>query len=620
MSKNNTLAEAFSRGLKSDPTLTYADWAQKYFMLPGAKTAVNLTFTPYLIQPLIDFSWSAPYRKFFWMKGVQVAASTFNDIVVCATVDCFRKNLIFYSQTDAMALEYVKVRLNPCFENNPKLRGKVHDGYDRKGNSTLGLKLIQGAALKFCGGTADRNYRNFAAATVIMDDIDGFPRDIGGTEKRKGQGSPAELGPKRTNAQRGKYKIMISGSPTDTKTSIIYRKFKETNQKYYHIPCVHCNHLQVIEFERIIYKKNALDKITQNPKMECIKCNKLIDEKHKYNMMQVNNGAKWIATQESNDPLVVGLHLSSLYSLLGYTWLDIAKEFILANKHIKIGNYGPIRTFKNTVLGLPTEEKKQRSVVTHSKLYNSRENYEKVPENGIIITAGVDIQAQRIEVLVAANGTGSNVYCLEYKVIGGNTLIEYGLEGSPFNELENFLNKTYKNFWDHEQPILHTCIDTGFRSIIVSPFLEKMTEKNYEITGIFGSSQSKKRQKTFVGEPIKNKYDVQQREINVNEGKTLNYHRLKNGLIHFNFHPSFTESFFKQLTVEWWDSKEQRWMCADHAKNEGTDMLNYLTAACNIYTNNGNVDWEDFKKWNKNGCQIYQSLGMTVIDDGIKIR
>ena len=598
------VVEHFKAGIKPTPQLTYAEWAEKYFILPpssATKGLINLTRTPYLIEPLINMSWSSPVLEEYWMKGIQIAASTLFDIIICGMVDYCPCPTIVYFGSDAMAIEYVKIRIEPCFENNPKLIGKIKDGYDKRGKSTHGLKLFPGGSIKFAGGISEKVYRSYSAAVVMMDDIDAFPRDIGGTEKRKGQGSPIDLARARTNAQQGKYKIYVSGSPTDTETSLIHENFKKTDQRYFNIPCPFCGELQIIDFWRIRFDKNSSNELTKVHGLECLYCNKLISEYKKYELMQLKNGAKWISTVDKNNKLIVGRHLSSAYSLLGYNWSDMISEFLNASKELKRGNSRPLRTFYNTKLGVPWDNYREQKVIKHTSLYNARKDYKKVPQAGIIITAGVDIQAQRIEILVAAHGEKSEIYCLEHKVIGGNTLIAYGLDGSPFNELAKYLGKTFENEFNNQQPILHTCIDLGFRSIVVSPFLSAMIKNGLPVTGVFGSSNSSKK-KTFVSDPIKNKYGTPQREVNVDEGKTLNHYKLQEGLIYFNKHPSFTDDFFRQLTVERWSEKNQKWECADHARNEATDLLNYLNAAFEIYSNGYKIDWVDFKKWNKEGC------------------
>jgi phage terminase large subunit GpA-like protein len=615
------LSAHFKAGLTPDPSLTYFDWAEKYYILPPGSAVpglINFSLTPYLVEPLQNFSWSSPVREEYWMKGIQIAASTLFDIVINGLVDYFPCPLIMYHGSDAMALEYVKLRLEPSFENNPKLRGKISDGYDKRGKSTHGLKIFPGGSLKVTGGISEKSYRSYSAAVVLMDDVDALPRDIAATEKTKGQGNPIDLARARTNGRMGKFKIGVSGSPTDTETSLIYEAFLKTDQRYYHVACPYCAEMQIIDFFRIKFEKNAADELIGDPALECISCKALIPESKKHEMMQLENGARWIPTKETSDKLIVGRHLSSAYSLIGYNWKGMCKDFIHASRQQKQGNSRPLRTFYNTKLGIPWDNNRTKKTIDHHELFKRREDWKEIPENGIIITSGVDIQANRIEILVCAHGAKAEVYLLEYKVIGGNTLIEYGLDGSPFNDLEIYLEKTFTNSYGHEQPILHTCIDMGFRSIVVSPFLYDLEQKGFPITGIHGSS-SRDRKKNFVGNPVKNKYGIDQREINVDEGKTLNHHKLKNGLIHFNKHPSFTDDFFRQLTVEYWSAKDQRWICADHARNEATDMLNYSTAAMDIYSSSGNIDFEDFKKWNSEGC--FESSGETVnvIDEGIRV-
>ncbi len=617
------LKSFFKKGILPDPSLTYAEWAEKYFILPpGAATPglINLKLTPYLIEPLENMSWSSPVKEEYWMKGIQIAASTLNDIVINATVDYFQCPLIMYFGSDAMAIEYVKIRLEPAFENNPRLKGTIKDGSTKEGKSTHRLKIFPGGSLKFTGGVSEKNYRSYSAAVVLMDDIDAFPSDIGGTEKTKGQGNPIDLAKTRTNARQGKFKVFVQGSPTDKENSLIYAAFKNTDQRYYFVPCPFCGHLQIIDFFKIKFDRDKRGQLVGEPKLECESCKKLIEERYKFSMMQPESGAKWIATKETNDHLTVGRHLSSAYSMLGYNWVTMVKDFLKASDAIKKGNPKKMVTFYNTKLGLPWDNKKSVKVIDHTKLYEDREDYS-VPPEAVIITAGCDVQANRIEVLVAGHEENSHIYCIEHKVIGGDTLIDYGLPGSPWNELEKYLLQTFKNSYGGQQPILHTCLDMGYRSITASPFLQKVTAKGLEITGVFGSASNSAKKKSFIGEPTQNKYGVSLREVNVNEGKTMIHNKIQRGNVHFSTHPSFTDNFFRQFAVETFDEKTQAWICPDHARNEAFDILNYLNAALKIYAGVGGVDWEDFRKWNEKGCFINNTNSGTfkVISSGVHV-
>jgi phage terminase large subunit GpA-like protein len=627
------LRQSLSEGIKPDPLINFAEWAETKFILPPGAVPpglINLDFVPYLIEPLVNFSWSSPITEEYWMKGIQIAASTLFEIIIQATVDCFQCPIIAYYPSDSMAIEYVKTRIEPAFENNPIFKGKISDGYDRKGKSTHGLKIFPGGSIKFIGGISEKAYRTYSASMVFFDDIDSLPRNIAGTKNKngenKGQGSPITLGRGRTNAKQGKYKMGVSGSPTDEETSIIYEQYRTYDQRKYNVVCPFCGQLQIIDFWRIRPpKKTGLS----GYHLECDACNKLIPENKKFWMMQIKNGAKWIPTKESNNSLIVSRHISSAYSLLGYTWERMFDEFTKANDAKKRGKIDLMIAFWNTKLGLPWADKIDNSL-DHRLLLKSKEDYNKIPEEAAILTAAVDVQGNRLEVLVVGHCENSHIYCIEHKIIGGSAFINYGLPGSPYNDLVKYLNIKYVNYAGHEQPILQVVIDMGFNSIIVSPFLRDIDELDIEwnIAGIFGGSGTSKK-KTFVSDPIKNKYGVEQHEINVDEGKTIIYNKLKNidydgkpkeKEIHFSFHPSFTDEFMRQLTAEVFNKKTRKWDTPSGRRNEALDLLNYNLAAFDIYTNGGNVDWADFKKWNKTGCMKQPlSGGPRIISEGAKL-
>lgn len=625
------LKQALSAGIKPDPLMNYAEWAAEKFILPPGSVPpglINMDFVPYLIEPLENLSWSSPITEEYWMKGIQIAASTVFEIIIQAVVDSFQCQVISYYPSDSMAIEYVKTRVEPAFENNPIFKGKISDGYDRKGKSTHGLKIFPGGAIKFIGGISEKAYRTFSASIVNFDDIDSLPRSIAGSKSKdgenKGQGSPITLGRGRTNAKQGKYKMMVSGSPTDEETSIIFEHYQLYDQRKYNVICPFCGQLQEIDFWRVRPpKKTGL----AGMHMECIACNKMIPESKKFWMMQPKNGAKWIATKETEEPLIVSRHLSSAYSLLGYTWKRMYEEFIKANNAQKRGNDGLMIAFYNTKLGLPWSNRGKTDTIDHRLLLKEKKDYNKVPEAAAILTAMVDVQGNRLEVLVVGHCENSHIYCIEHKIIGGNTLIKYGLPGSPLNDLAKYLNQTFENYAGHQQPILYTTIDMGYRSIVLSPFLREVQASGMAIAGIFGGT-GKKKGKIFVSEPKENKYGTLQCEINVTEGKNVIHNKLNNTdtegnpkerEIHFSYHPSFTDDLMRQITIERYNIKTQRWENPNNPRNEGIDLLCGNLAAFYIYSNDGLVDWEDYRVWNENGCGEQKREIVKIINPGVKV-
>ena len=89
--------------------------------------------------------------------------------------------------------------------------------------------------------------------------------------------------------------------------------------------------------------------------------------------------------------------MSSFYS----PWVsfeEIAREYELARRDTT-----RMRAFTNTYLGEAYEEETES--VEYQQIYNRRENYKaEVPEGGLVLTAGIDTQDDRLEVEVVAHG------------------------------------------------------------------------------------------------------------------------------------------------------------------------------------------------------------------------
>jgi phage terminase large subunit GpA-like protein len=466
----------------------------------------------------------------------------------------------------------------------------------------------------------------YSAAIVIIDDVDALKQDVGGTAKSSGEGSPIKLAKARTDARQGKYKMFINGTPTDEENSLIWKSYIDTDQRKYFVPCPKCDHYQILDFWKIKFEKDEKGKILGDPTLICEKCSFEIKEHHKLSMMAKG---KWMATTETNNPFKVGRWISSAYSLLGYTWKDMCQDFMDASRAKDRGDLTPLITFYNTRLGLPFSSKKKMAKVEHSKLYKLREHYKVVPEKAAVITAGIDIQMQRIEATIVAYTEEEKRYFLEHVIIGGDPWIKYGQPGSPWDQVEGLINRKYLNDFGSQQPILQTCIDMGYCTENVGDFINHMLLKGKEVVGVFGSSWSGKK-KSFLGEETVNKYGVKIRELNVNEGKQRTHNQLLNieatQMIHFNHHPSFSENFFRQLTVETLKGKTVNgkkvlyWDCPEHASNEATDTTNYSLAAFEIYNEFG-IDWDDHIEWNKKGCKIVNRHGYEIemLDEGVRV-
>jgi phage terminase large subunit GpA-like protein len=169
--------------------------------------------------------------------------------------------------------------------------------------------------------------------------------------------------------------------------------FEETDQRRYFVPCPHCREMQTIEWDRIRWEGSS------DPWLVCEHNGCVIEERHKGRMLAAG---EWRPTAACTDANVRGYHLSALYSPLGWlSWRQMRDDFVGAKREKDVSR---LKTWVNTVLGECWAERGEAP--EWARLYARREPYElnRVPKDGLVLTAGVDVQHNRLEVELRAWG------------------------------------------------------------------------------------------------------------------------------------------------------------------------------------------------------------------------
>ena len=138
---------------------------------------------------------------------------------------------------------------------------------------------------------------------------------------------------------------------------------------------------------------------------------------------------KWIAEYPGGK--VAGFHLNELYSPWR-TFADVAVDFCEAKK-----NPETLKTWVNTSLG-ETWEEAGESLSEHL-LLDRKENYaiDAIPTEVLLLTAGADIQKDRIEVSIVGWGLDQECWILDHVVIYGDPT-----QQKVWRELDDALTQT----------------------------------------------------------------------------------------------------------------------------------------------------------------------------------
>ncbi len=122
---------------------------------------------------------------------------------------------------------------------------------------------------------------------------------------------------------------------------------------------------------------------------------------------------EWRAATEG-DRRTAGFHLSALYSPWE-TWAEIAIE------HGRVHKDPPrLQVWVNTKLGESWEDQ-AGDTVPADPLMDRREDWsEDLPEGVAVLTAGVDVQGDRLELQVIGWGRDEEAWVVDYRVIWGD--------------------------------------------------------------------------------------------------------------------------------------------------------------------------------------------------------
>ncbi len=473
--------------------------------------------------------------------------------------------ILLMQPTLDLAMAYSKDRITAgLLKSTPALREKVKDSKVKDSGNTHLHKVFPGGALSLVGANSPSSLASRPIRVVLCDEVDRYPLSAGE------EGDPVSLA-KRRAATFWNRKIILVSTPTNRGASRIEAAYEESDKRKYLVPCHDCGHEQELAWANVIWHDN-------NPKTAnyiCPECGSAWGDGER--RRAISKG-RWQATRPFNG--VAGFHLSALYS----PWVvlsDAVEEFLAAKKD-------PMRlkTFVNTFLGETWED--QGEGVDDVELVQRRESYDGVPEEVALLTAGVDVQDDRLEVEVVGWGAGEESWCVDYRVLHGDP-------SSPqlWKQLDDVLLQTFEHPIGKPMIIRATCIDSGghHTRAVYNYAKTRAGHRVFAIKGIGGEG------KPIVGRPSKNNIGkVPLYPVGVDTAKELFYARLRQneaGPGYCHFHDRLDEEHFRQLTAEkqvirYHKGYPKRGWIKTRTRNEALDVRVYAMAALAIL--NVNMD------------------------------
>jgi phage terminase large subunit GpA-like protein len=542
-----------------------SQWADENRVLTGGAAAERGQWhtRPYQREPMDVLSPGHPCRQVVLWSAAQLLKTEvlLNFIAFIADVDPGPVLVVEPRTEDAKALS--KDRVAPMFRATPALRGKIAPVKSRDSNNTTLHKVLANGAghITFTGAISPSGLAMRPIRYVLLDEVDRYPASAGS------EGDPVSLAIQRTSEFQHNKKIVMASTPTIKGISRIALAWLESDQRDYFVPCPKCGHFQMLVFgdgtgPGLVWPEGK----PAEAMYRCGGCQELIP--HHQKAWMVERGE--YRAQNPSSP-IPGFRVSQLISPKK-SWGEIAVEFLAAKKSPET-----LKAFLNTVLAELWEETHETPTDAHA-LWNRCEPFEaEAPDGVALITAGVDVQADRLEMEIVGWGRDEESWSIAYHVIPGDVT-----RNEVWDHLEGLLLAEYLHASGLPMRIVATCIDCGFKDATVLRFTrDRYNRRVYAIKGRAGESPiwprkpSRKNQTPFF-------------MIGVDAAKAAIYDRLKIGKPgpgHCHFPMGRDLEYFEQLTAEKKYTRyhngfpKQEWRKPANARNEALDARNYAYAA-----------------------------------------
>jgi phage terminase large subunit GpA-like protein len=568
---------AWAEGWRLPEPLTVSEWAGRYRVLPGEGASEPGPWrnerTPYLVEIMDCLSANSAYQRVVFMKSTQVGGTEVLVNFLGYIMDHAPGAVMLIVPSLDMAKRHSQQRIGPSIAKSPRWSARVAKARSREATNSTLVKDFAGGILVIATANSSSGVRSMPARYLLADEVDEFESNL------NRQGDALELAERRTTTYGRRRKIFVCSTPTIQGASLIEREFEASDQRHYELPCPHCDHAQALE----------IDQLTDDGQYLCTGCGRLIDEHYKSSMLAAG---RWVARNPSSP--IAGFHINALYSPIGLgdPWPEIARKRAEA-----ASNPEKAVTFANTICGLPFASERQQ--VERRDLEGRAEEYllRTVPDGGLILTAGVDVQHDRFAIAVYAWGRGERCWLVDYIEVDGDPTRQDG-----YQVLDEHLLVCYPKASGALLSIRCVFIDGGNWTEPVATFVRSREQRTVRVgsrherqTVVLCRGRTMEQDGRVVYRPKRAEADWRGKTIarsvgvwgvGTNAAKTVLFGRLQRDgglddiddrMLHF---PSgLPPEYWTGLTSEYFDLRLRRWIKRKGARNEPVDVMVYAYAA-----------------------------------------
>lgn len=550
-----------------DASQTVSAWAESYRVVDrGARKGRWSNKTVPFLTEIMDCVTAPDIREIAFMKSSQVGGSELAVNIIGYYIHIDPTEIIYCAEKEDKAKAWVTESFDPTVRTTEVLSRLVRKS-DEDNNQRV--KRFPGGQLNIVWATSPAELSSRPAQVLIFDEPDGYAPTK--------EGDAIKLGEARTKTFDGTEKIIKISTPRFTDTSEIERSFLRGDKRMYWVPCPSCEDLQTLEWKNVHWDDGDPDTAF----MVCAACGVQIEYEDLQWMLE--NG-RWIKDADlevprfpdaPTSPEVASFKINQLYSPF-VRWSRMAKDHLAAKRQ-----KNALQVWVNTALG---ESWKPEERIEFADLVLNREDYEaQVPHGVLVLTAGVDVQKDRLEYEIVGWGRDDESWSIEVGICEGDAG-----QMAVWDELTDRLTQVFTGVEGQEFRVQCAFIDSGYHTQMVYRFCKANAGRRWFACKGLGDPQKPILSKaTWSGDNPK----IRMFPIGTNAAKDDIFSKLQitehgPGFCHFPARDEYDDAYLKQLC------SEKKIKFARHGveyyryekvsagvRNEALDIRVYATAA-----------------------------------------
>ncbi|WP_306168616.1 phage terminase large subunit family protein [Halomonas sp. MMSF_3323] len=568
-----------ARHLVPPAPLKPSEWAEQNVRIPAGNAVpgpIRFDNAPYQREPMDMAAHPGCYRiSLMW--GAQVGKTQLALCVQGYSIAHEPRSQMMMQPSQGDLTTWLETKFNPMVDANPVLQRLLPKPRSHEGVNNQRMKSYPGGFMMFAWAGSTKTMRGRSAPLIVADEVDGYS----GTD----EGDEVELLWQRA-ATFGDQRLLLEiSTPTIKGDSRIEAAFDQGDQRHFYVACPHCDQHQRLRWSHVQWDKDEEGHhLPETARYICDGCGALWNDGERIAAIRSAErvGAGWKANKPFRGH--ASYHLNELYSCFRRL-RDIVQSFL--DKKAK----GDLQSFINVSLAETYEEQGEQHKA--SDLLARAEAFPApVPMGGLYLTAGVDMQQDRLEVETVAWGLGQESWSVDYTVLWGDPLRD-----EVWQDLDDYLAETWLHESGAQMAIGASCLDTGGNKGYTQRAYEYVRRRSgrrlFAIKGVPGWDRP------VVMAPSRKRTGRNQRRVDlfsvgVDEGKLTVMRRLAlaepgPGFCHFP--KERDEEWYHQLTAEKLVTKyvkgvpKREWH-QTRPRNEALDCRVYAYAALLIASPN----------------------------------